>query len=75
MVEGRKSYTTDRGCACEVLQAIGQGRLIPNLSLLLQTQSIVPKNVVFWDVPPRGSCKNRRFGGTQYLHHQCDKNL
>jgi hypothetical protein len=22
------------------------------------------KNAVFWDVTPRGSCKNRRFGGT-----------
>jgi hypothetical protein len=22
------------------------------------------KNGVFWDVMPRGSCKNRRFGGT-----------
>jgi hypothetical protein len=22
------------------------------------------KNCVFWDVMPRGSCKNRRFGGT-----------
>jgi hypothetical protein len=22
------------------------------------------KNDVFWDVTPRGSCKNRRFGGT-----------
>jgi hypothetical protein len=22
------------------------------------------KNVVFWDVTPCGSCKNRRFGGT-----------
>jgi hypothetical protein len=25
------------------------------------------KNGVFWDVPPCGSCKNRRFGGTQRL--------
>jgi hypothetical protein len=24
------------------------------------------KNAVFWDVTPRGSCKNRCFGG--YLH-------
>jgi hypothetical protein len=28
------------------------------------------KNGVFWDVTPCGSCKNRRFGGTQRLHHQ-----
>jgi hypothetical protein len=25
------------------------------------------KNGVFWDVTPRGSCKNRCFGGTQRL--------
>jgi hypothetical protein len=28
------------------------------------------KNGVFWDVTPCGSCKNRRFGGTQRLHHK-----
>jgi hypothetical protein len=22
------------------------------------------KNAIFWDAMPRGSCKNRRFGGT-----------
>jgi hypothetical protein len=32
------------------------------------------KNAIFWDVTPCGSCKNRRFGGTQRLHHQGDKN-
>jgi hypothetical protein len=32
------------------------------------------KNTVFWDVMRRGSCKNRRFGGTYRLHHQGDKN-
>jgi hypothetical protein len=32
-------------------------------------------NVVFWDVTPYGSCKNRRFGGTYPLHHQCGKFL
>jgi hypothetical protein len=33
------------------------------------------KNVVFWDVAPCGSCKNRRFGGTWRPLHQGDKNL
>jgi hypothetical protein len=28
------------------------------------------KKGVFWDVTPRGSCKNRRFGGTWRLLHQ-----
>jgi hypothetical protein len=32
------------------------------------------KNSVFWDVTPRGFCKNRRFGGTYRLHHQGAKN-
>jgi hypothetical protein len=32
------------------------------------------KNAVFWDVTLRGSCKNRRFGGTYLLHHQGEKN-
>jgi hypothetical protein len=32
------------------------------------------KNVVFWDVAPCGSCKNRRFGVVYRLHHQVDKN-
>jgi hypothetical protein len=27
------------------------------------------RNAVSWVVMPRGSCKNRRFGGT-YLHHE-----
>jgi hypothetical protein len=26
--------------------------------------AVTMKNAVFWDVTPRGSCKNRRFGGT-----------
>jgi hypothetical protein len=26
--------------------------------------SVTMKNGVFWDVTPRGSCKNQRFGGT-----------
>jgi hypothetical protein len=32
------------------------------------------KNAVFWDGKQRGSCKNRRFGGTYRLHHQSNKN-
>jgi hypothetical protein len=32
------------------------------------------KNAVFWDVTSCGSCNNWRFGGTQRLHHQGDKN-
>jgi hypothetical protein len=32
------------------------------------------KNGVLWDVTPCGSCNNRRFGGTQCLQHQGDKN-
>jgi hypothetical protein len=32
------------------------------------------KNVVFWDVAPCGSCKDRRFGGRYRLHLQGGKN-
>jgi hypothetical protein len=32
------------------------------------------KNIVFWDVTPRDSCKNRRFGGTYRLNHQGENN-
>jgi hypothetical protein len=32
------------------------------------------QNAVCWDVTPRGSCNNRRFGGTKCLHHQGNKN-
>jgi hypothetical protein len=35
---------------------------------------VTMKNGVFWDIMPCGSCKNRRFGGTQRLLHWCDKN-
>jgi hypothetical protein len=37
-------------------------------------KEVTMKNDVFWDVAPCGSCENRRFGGTQRLRHQCDKN-
>jgi hypothetical protein len=33
------------------------------------------KNDLFWDVTPSGPCKNRRFGGTQRLHHQDEEFL
>jgi hypothetical protein len=32
--------------------------------------AVTMKNGVFWVVTPCGSCKNRRFGGTQRLLHQ-----
>jgi hypothetical protein len=36
--------------------------------------TVTMKNGVFWDVTPCDSCNNRRFGGTQCLHNQGDKN-
>jgi hypothetical protein len=36
--------------------------------------AVTMKNGVFWDTTPRISCKSQRFGGTQLLHHQGDKN-
>jgi hypothetical protein len=35
--------------------------------------AVTMKNVVFRDITPCGSSKNRRFGGTYRLHHQVDK--
>jgi hypothetical protein len=31
---------------------------------MIRKLDLFPKNCVFWDVKPCGSCKNRRFGGT-----------
>jgi hypothetical protein len=36
--------------------------------------AVTMKKSVFWDVMPRGACKNRRFGGTYRLLYQGDKN-
>jgi hypothetical protein len=36
--------------------------------------TVTMKNVDFWDMIERVSCKNRRFGGTNGLHHQDKKN-
>jgi hypothetical protein len=36
--------------------------------------AVTMKNGIFWDVAPCGSCKNRRFGGTQRLLHPGEKN-
>jgi hypothetical protein len=36
--------------------------------------AVTMKNAVFWDVTPRGSCKNWRFGWTSLLHDQGEKN-
>jgi hypothetical protein len=34
--------------------------------------AVTMKNVVFWDVMPYSSCKNRRFEEMYHLHHQGD---
>jgi hypothetical protein len=36
--------------------------------------AVTMKNAVFWDETPCDSCKNGRFGGTQRLKHQAEKN-
>jgi hypothetical protein len=33
--------------------------------------AVTMKNCVFWDVRPRGSCKNGRFGGSWYFFAAC----
>jgi hypothetical protein len=37
--------------------------------------AVTMKNGVSWDVTPRDSCNNRRFGGTYRVHHQDDSNI
>jgi hypothetical protein len=37
------------------------------------SMAVTMKNVIFWDVTPRGSYKNRHFGGTYQLLHLGDK--
>jgi hypothetical protein len=32
--------------------------------------AVTLKYAVFWDVTPRGSCKNRCFGRMYYIHNQ-----
>jgi hypothetical protein len=60
---------TDRGRHLRpTCESLGQRQLrtspvsIPDMAT--ETYSLM-KNGVFWDVTPCGSCKNRRFGGTQ----------
>jgi hypothetical protein len=36
--------------------------------------AVTMKNVVFWDVTPFGSCRNRNFGVTYCYHHQGKNN-
>jgi hypothetical protein len=36
--------------------------------------SMTMKNAISWDLKPRGSFKNRLFGGTYLLHHHGNKN-
>jgi hypothetical protein len=38
------------------------------------SRRLTMKNVVYWDVTPCGSCKDRRFEGTYRFHHQGGKN-
>jgi hypothetical protein len=47
---------------------------IPSMNFQLTNVIKILKNTVFWDVVPRGSCKNWHYGGRYRLHHQGDKN-
>jgi hypothetical protein len=49
-------------------------RMMFSMMLLVVFKAVTMKNVVFWDVAPRVSCRNRRFGGMRRLHHQNEKN-
>jgi hypothetical protein len=47
---------------------------VESLQLMMKVVRSGKKNVVFWDVSPCGSCKNRRFGGTYRLYLQGKSN-
>jgi hypothetical protein len=42
--------------------------------MMMMTMMMIMKDTVFWDITPRGSCKNRRLGGTYLLLHQSERN-
>jgi hypothetical protein len=42
----------------------------PRINVSFTKQTVFLKNAVFWNVAPRRSCVNRRFGGTYRLHFQ-----
>jgi hypothetical protein len=65
---------------CDTLPSLLQYHSIYFLVFILLVRfevftAVTMKNGVFWDVKPYGSCKNGRFGGTQHLLYQGDKNL
>jgi hypothetical protein len=46
-----------------------------NRHLEIYNLNCIMKNAIFWDITPRGFCKNRRFGGKYRLHYHVDKNV
>jgi hypothetical protein len=79
---GRKQYASDKESS-DTLHAgfNAKGCKTENSSIVaiilrrINTRNMIwMKNCVFLDVTPGGSCKNRRFGGTERLLHQGDKN-
>jgi hypothetical protein len=54
-------------------EASGSSSTQKNLSKLHSRKTITVKNAVFWDVTPRGSCKNGRLEGMQSINQQSEK--
>jgi hypothetical protein len=59
----------------KISEIVKRFQLLPVIHVCqIQLPIQTPRNAVFWDVTPCGSCKNRRFGGTYRLHHRGGKN-
>jgi hypothetical protein len=81
LVSPANSHSTDWPTLIVHHPGLDKGQTIAAVQNGLDTEvrfevftAVTMKNGTFWDVTPRGSCKNRRFGGTYRLHHQGDKN-
>jgi hypothetical protein len=63
---GEKTIKTKgRKPLLDAFQLVGISRQTTDAYVRFEVLTAVTrKNAVFWDVTPRGCCKNRRFGGT-----------
>jgi hypothetical protein len=61
--ENKRDLIRDRKHDLPACSAVPQATMIPRIRFEFFT-AVTMKNGVFCDVTPRGSCKNRRFGGS-----------
>jgi hypothetical protein len=62
---------------CNISKATRRFRVACDLILQVRFEvftAVTMKNVIVWDMTPRDSCKNRRFGRKYRLHYSSNKN-